>query len=121
MPPPSPRPTPHDAREQGRSMLRWSLLGLLASVVAGTAWIGWKAATNPDVRLKPQWLPEGQAFDHSFWNPLLATVLVGGGIVGWILWRAYRRITAGEDLYEGRMGRGVRRRGERAVGAPDEA
>ncbi|MEM6327320.1 MAG: hypothetical protein AAF791_09400 [Bacteroidota bacterium] len=112
----------HDARSQGRSMLWWSLAGLTASVLAGTAWIAWKAATNPDVRLKPQWLPDDQTvFDHSFWSPLLVTVVVGGGIVGWILWRAYRRIAAGENLYEERLGRGVRRRGERVIRAHDEA
>lgn len=96
-------------------MLRWSLGGLALSVLAGTAWIAWKAVTNPDVRLKPQWLPEGQTFDHSFWSPLLVTVTVGSGIVGWILWKAYRRIASGEDLYAGRIGQGQRRRGERHV------
>ena len=51
----------------------------VVACVAGTAWIAWKALANPDVRLKPQWLPEGQAFDHSYWIPLLFTVTVGGG------------------------------------------
>ena len=96
-------------------MLRWSLGGLAVACAVGTAWIAWKAAANPDVRLKPQWLPEGAAFDHSYWLPLLFTVTVGGAIVGWILWQAYRRIRSGEDLYAGRMGRGVRRRGERRL------
>lgn len=102
-------------------MLRWSLGGLAVAVLAGTVWIAWKAAANPDVRARrPRWLPEDWGFDAAFWTPLLFTVVVGGGIAGWILWRAYRRIAAGEDLYAERFGRGVRRRGERVV-SPDDA
>lgn len=118
----APHEEAHDARAQGATMLRWSLVGLLVSVLAGAAWIAWKAATNPDVRLeRPKSLAPDQPFDFSFWSPLLVTVVVGGALVGWILWRAYRRIAAGEDLYEQRFGRGVRRRGEQVVSPEEEA
>ena len=85
-------------------------------VVAFIAFVGgylvWAAVTNPDVRLKkPKWV-EG-AFDHSYWLPVLAVTLGGAVLVGIVLWKAYRRLRAGEDLYEGRMGQGLRRRGER--------
>ena len=99
-------------------MLAWALGGLAAFLAGSVAWIGWRAATNPDVRLKPQWLAEGQELDGSFWSPLLLTVVLGSLAVAWVLWRAYRRIQSGEDLYAGRFGAGVRRRGERHV---DEA
>ena len=111
----------HDARTQGRSMLRWALGGLTTFLASATVYIGWQAVTNPDVRLKPQWVPEGQTFDHAFWSPLLVTVVGGGAIVGLVLWKAYKRIAAGEDLYADRFGRGVRRRGERAVEPGEEA
>ena len=112
-------PEAHDARRQGLGMLRWALGGLAAFLVGASGWILWRAYENPDVRLKPQWVPEGEAFDHSFWSPLLATVVVGSLLVGWILWRAFRRLRAGEDLYAGRFGRGVRRRGEEHLGDGD--
>ncbi|MEL6617059.1 MAG: hypothetical protein AAFQ43_15055 [Bacteroidota bacterium] len=108
-----PTPEPHDARRQGLGMLRWALGGLAVFLLGATAWIGIRAWQNPDVRLKPQWLPEGQTdFDHSYWTPLLLTVVVGSLIVGWILWRAWTRLRAGEDLYADRFGQGLRRRGE---------
>ena len=43
---------------------------------------------------------------------MLVVTLGGAVLVGLVLWTAYRRLKAGEDLYAGRSGRGVRRRGE---------
>jgi len=93
-------------------MLRWSFGGLAVFLVASGGWTLMRAIQNPDVRLKPQWVPEGQAFDHSFWSPMFLTIVIGTGIVAWILWRAFQRIKAGEDLYENRFGKGLRRHGE---------
>lgn len=102
------------ANETGMRMLRAALGAVVAFIVAAGGWIAWSAATNPDVRLKqPRWV-DG-AFDHSFWIPVLVVTVGGAVLVGSILWTAYRRMKAGEDLYEERFGRGVRRRGERRL------
>ena len=96
----------------GLRLLRAGLGVIVAFVVFAGGWLVWAAATNPDVRLKqPRWVEDG--FDHSFWLPVLVVTLGGALLVGAVLWTAYRRLRAGEDLYEGRMGRGLRRRGER--------
>ena len=123
--PGAPPPTPLDGAtpEQLRGIryLVVALGGLLATSLVGTAWIAWNAVQNPDVRAKrPSWLDDGEAFDASFWSPLLATVVIGAGLVGWVLWRAYRRLKAGEDLYAERLGQGLRRRGERFIGDDDD-
>lgn len=103
------------ANETGLRMLRAALGVVLAFIVAAGGWLAWAAATNPDVRLKqPRWVEGG--FDHSFWIPVLVVTVGGAALVGAVLWTAYRRMRAGEDLYEGRFGRGVRRRGERELG-----
>ena len=114
---PAPR---SDASLRGIRYLVAALGGLLLVSLLGTAWIVWKAIENPDVRAKrPSWLEDGQAFDASFWSPLLLTVVIGAGIVAWVLWKAYRRLRDGEDLYAQRLGQGLRRRGERFVGRDD--
>ena len=93
-------------------MLRWSLGGLAVFLLSAGGWTIARAIQNPDVRLKPQWVPDGESFDHSFWTPMLLTVVVGSLLVGWVLWRAWARLRAGEDLYAERFGQGLRRRGE---------
>ena len=99
-------------RQTGERAVRFGLgvvVGFLASV---GGYLVWAAVANPDVRLKqPGWV-EG-AFDHSYWAPVLVVTLGGAVLVGLVLWAAYRRLRAGEDLYEGRIGKGQRRRGER--------
>ncbi|WP_420457032.1 hypothetical protein [Rubrivirga sp.] len=98
----------------GLRLVRWAIGAVVAFVVAAGGYLVWAALANPDVRLKqPRWV-EG-AFDHSYWIPVLVVTLGGAALVGLVLWTAYRRLRAGEDLYEGRSGRGVRRRGERFV------
>ncbi|MAQ92130.1 MAG: hypothetical protein CMM84_01170 [Rhodothermaceae bacterium] len=88
---------------------------VVAFLVAAGGYLTWAALANPDVRLKqPRWF-EG-AFDHSYWIPVLVVTLGGAVLVGLVLWTAYRRLKAGEDLYAGRSGRGVRRRGESHLG-----
>ncbi len=111
---------PADSRRRaGLAMLRAALVGLGAFLVGAGGWIGWQALRHPDVRLKrPRFLDGAQGFDHAFWSPLLWTVVVGSLAVGAILWAAFRRLRAGEDLYATRSGRGVRRAGERAL--PDD-
>ncbi len=96
----------------GIRLLRAALGAVVAFVVFAGGWLAWKAATNPDVRLKrPSWFEGG--FDHSFWIPVIVATVGGALLVGGVLWTAYRRLRAGEDLYEQRTGRGLRRRGER--------
>jgi H+/Cl- antiporter ClcA len=98
----------------GLRLLRLGLGVIVGFLVAAGAYLAWAAWANPDVRLKqPRWV-EG-AFDHSYWIPVLVVTLGGAVLVALVLWKAYRRIRAGEDLYEGRLGRGLRRRGERFV------
>lgn len=109
-------PTP---RPIGFRIVRTALVALAATALASTAWILWKAAENPDVRAKrPSWLDPATPFDFPYWLPLVLTVTVGSALVGWVLWRAYRRMRAGEDLYAGRFGRGLRRRSERFLDEP---
>ena len=100
--------------ETGIRLLRaglWTVGGFIAFV---GGYLVWAAVANPDVRLKkPRWV-EG-AFDHSYWLPVLVVTIGGAVLVGCVLWAAYRRMARGEDLYAGRIGRGVRRRGERFV------
>lgn len=100
------------SRRLGLRLLRLGLgvvMGFLASVGSYLLWAAW---ANPDVRLrKPRWV-EG-AFDHSYWLPVLVVTLGGAVLVGIVLGAAYRRMREGEDLYEQRLGRGLRRRGER--------
>lgn len=112
--------TPPDARRRaGLAMLRAALVALGAFLVGAGGWIAWQAVRHPDVRLRrPRFLDSERGFDHAFWSPLLWTVVLGSVAVGAILWVAYRRLRAGEDLYAGRSGRGLRRAGERAI--PDD-
>ena len=99
-------------RQRGLALLRIGLAIVVVFIVGGGGWILWTAAQNPDVRLKkPGWV-EG-TFDHSFWSPLLIAVFGGAALVGVVLWTAYRRLRAGEDLFANRTGQGMRRRGER--------
>ncbi len=98
----------------GLKLVRAGIGVVVAFIVSVGGYLVWAAVANPDVRLKkPRWV-EG-AFDHSYWLPVLAVTLGGAALVGVVLWTAYRRLKAGEDLYEGRMGQGLRRRGERHV------
>ena len=96
----------------GLRLVRLAIGAVVGFVAAAGAYLLWAAWANPDVRLKrPRWV-EG-AFDHSYWIPVLVVTLGGAVLVGLVLWRAYRRLQAGEDLYDERLGRGLRRRGER--------
>ncbi|WP_412067766.1 hypothetical protein [Rubrivirga sp. IMCC43871] len=98
----------------GLRLVRLAIGAVVTFLVAAGGYLAWAALANPDVRLrKPRWV-EG-AFDHSYWWPVLVVTLGGAALVGLVLWTAYRRLRDGEDLYGGRMGRGVRRRGERHV------
>ena len=100
------------ARDTGERLVRAGIGTVVAFVLSAGGYLVWAALANPDVRLKqPRWA-EG-AFDHAYWSPVLAVTLGGAVLVGLILWAAYRRLKAGEDLYEGRIGKGQRRRGER--------
>ena len=102
----------------GLRLLRAALAAVAAFVAFAGGWLAWQAATNPDVRLKrPKWVEAG--FDHSYWIPVLVVTVGGALLVGAVLWTAYRRLRAGEDLYERRTGRGLRRRGERYVDGPN--
>lgn len=104
----------------GLRLIRVAIGAVGAFLLAAGAYLTWAALANPDVRLKkPDWV-EG-AFDHSYWIPVMAVTLGGAVLVGMVMWTAYRRLAAGEDLYEGRMGRGLRRRGERFVEDDEEA
>ena len=97
----------------GRRWLLRSLWGVVGFVIVTCGWVVVEALRNPDVRSRrPAWLDQHVAFDVAFWTPLLLTVLVGGGVVGFILWRAFRRMQSGTDLFAQRYGQGVRRRGE---------
>ncbi len=111
-----------DAIRSGRRLLTVAL-GLFGGLVVGIAgWTAAQALRNPDVRTRrPRWLDEAAGYDVSFWLPLLVTVVVGGGLVVYVLARALRRIRAGEDLYARRVGRGVRRRGERHLEGEEDA
>ncbi len=101
-------------RDPGLRLLRLGLGIVLAFLASAGAWLLWAAVTNPDVRLKrPTWVDAG--FSHSYWLPVLLVTLGGAALVGLVLWTAYRRVRAGENLYEERFGRGLRRRGERYV------
>ena len=101
-------------RDIGLRLLRGALSVVVAFLASAGGWLLWAAATNPDVRLKrPRWFDAG--FDHSYWVPVLVVTLGGALLVGVVLWTAYRRIRAGEDLYEERFGRGLRRRSERFI------
>ena len=111
----------HDSRNQGLGMLRWALGGLAVFLVTASGWTLVRAIQNPDVRLKPQWVAEGRTFDHSFWSPLLFTVVIGSLLVGWVLWRAYQRLQSGEDLYAERFGKGLRRNRESHLTDGDRA
>lgn len=96
----------------GLRLLRGAMGVIAAFAAFAGGWLLWAAAMNPDVRLKkPSWVADG--FDHSFWIPVLVVTLGGAALVGAVLWTAYRRLKAGEDLYDQRAGRGIRRRGER--------
>ena len=96
----------------GLRLLRAALGVVVAFLLFAGGWLAWAAATNPDVRLKqPRWVEAG--FDHSYWLPVLVVTLGGAVLVGAVLWTAYRRLQSGDDLYEQRIGRGLRRRGER--------
>lgn len=99
----------------GLRLIKLAIGAVVAFLVAAGGYLAWAALANPDVRLKqPRWV-EG-AFDHSYWIPVLVVTLGGAVLVGMVLWTAYRRLQSGEDLYAGRSGRGVRRRGERHLG-----
>ncbi|GAB5534673.1 MAG: hypothetical protein Rubg2KO_09220 [Rubricoccaceae bacterium] len=112
MTPDSPPNAAETRRQRGLTLLRAGLAIVVAFIVGGGGWILWKAIQNPDVRLKkPSWV-EG-TFDHSYWLPLLIGVFCGAALVGVVLWTAYKRLRAGEDLFANRTGQGVRRRGER--------
>ena len=101
-----------DAPRLGRALLVSALVAIGVFVAAVGGWLAWAALVNPDVRLKrPSWV--GGAFDHSFWIPVTVVTLGGALLVGAILWTALKRLRAGEDLYAQRLGRGLRRRGER--------
>lgn len=105
-------------QDTGLRLLRAALGVVVAFLAIVGGWLLWAAITNPDVRLKrPRWVEAG--FDHSYWLPVLAVTLGGAVLVGLVLWKAYRRIRSGEDLYRERFGQGLRRRGERFV--DDEA
>ncbi len=100
------------ARDTGVRAVRAGLAAVAVFVLGAGGYLVWAALTNPDVRLRqPKWIESG--FDHSYWIPVLVVTLGGAALVGLVLWTAYRRLRAGEDLFEGRMGRGERRRGER--------
>ena len=99
----------------GLQLLRLALGVVGAFLAFAGGWLLWAAVSNPDVRLRrPRWVEAG--FDHSYWIPVLVVTLGGAVLVGAVLWKAYRRLRAGEDLYEKRLGKGLRRRGERHIG-----
>jgi multisubunit Na+/H+ antiporter MnhB subunit len=101
-------------QDTGLRLLRAAIGAVVAFVVFAGGWLLWSAVSNPDVRLKrPKWVEAG--FDHSYWIPVIVVTVGGAVLVGAVLWKAYRRLRAGEDLYEGRTGRGLRRRGERHI------
>ena len=113
-PPDAPRPTPGTGRTPGAGLLRAGLGVVAAFVAIVGGWITWAAVANPDVRLRrPRWLDAERAFDGAYWTPLWLTAVGGALLVGWVFWRALGRVRAGEDLFEQRIGRGLRRRGER--------
>lgn len=102
--------------ETGLRLLKAAIGVVAAFLLFAGGWLAWAAATNPDVRLRrPRWVEAG--FDHSYWIPALLVTIGGALLVGAVLWTAYRRLRAGEDLFENRLGKGVRRRGERHLDA----
>ena len=109
-------PEPIDDIRRGMRMLRGAAAVLVVMALAIALWVWYTALDNPDVRLeRPSWLEDGRAFDFSFWTPLEVTVVVGAVLAGIIFWTAWKRLRSGEDLYANRMGKGVRRRGERFI------
>lgn len=97
---------PPDPRRAGLRLLRAALAVIAVLALGIGAWTVDKAFRNPDVRTRrPGWLEDAVGFDVSFWMPLFLTVVVGGGLVFAVFWRAYRRLRAGEDLFAGRYGR----------------
>ena len=112
---------PEDTRPRGLRLLRGAVLLVLGLALAAITWTAVKAIQNPDVRARrPRWLDATDAFDASFWIPLVATLVIGFGLVLAVFVIALRRLRAGEDLYAKRFGRGVRRRGEQHL-SEDEA
>lgn len=98
----------------GLRLIRAALVAVGAFIAGAGGWLVWSALTNPDVRLKrPKWVEAG--FDHSYWLPVLVVTVGGAVLVGAVMWTAYRRLRAGEDLYANRFGQGLRRRGERHI------
>lgn len=114
---PEPAQAQPNARPEARTGLRLvrAAVGFVVAFAgAALGWIAWQAARNPDVRARrPRWLDAEAAFDWAFWTPLLLTVGIGVGLVLAVFVRTWRRLARGEDLYTRRLGRGVRRRGER--------
>lgn len=105
------------ASRRGLRMIRAAIALIAGFAICAGAWIAAQAARNPDVQARrPRWLEGSEAFDVAYWTPLLLTVVVGAALVVLVLVRAARRISAGEDLYARRSGRGTRRRGESRVG-----
>ncbi|MDX1439075.1 MAG: hypothetical protein R3284_04145 [Rubricoccaceae bacterium] len=98
--------------------------GVAISIVLAIGLLTWlidKALDNPDVQTKsPDWLVNAGGFSTSFWVPLIATVGVGIGLVLFVFLRAAKRIREGEDIYANRLGRNVRRRGERHIHQTEE-
>lgn len=100
------------SRGPGLRLLRAGLSIIAAFLAFVGGYLVWAAWAHPEVRLRrPRWV-EG-AFDHSYWLPVLVVTIGGAVLVALVLVAAYRRMLRGDDLYEGRIGRGVRRRGER--------
>jgi hypothetical protein len=110
-----------DPRRFGMAMVRAGLIALGAFLVGAGGWLIWQAVIHPEIRLKrPRWIEDSAVFNHAYWTPLLVVVLGGAVLVGSVLWRAYRRLDNGEDLYAQRHGKGLRRRGERHLGAEEK-
>ncbi|NNF57400.1 MAG: hypothetical protein HKN04_04090 [Rhodothermaceae bacterium] len=110
-----------DTRPYGLRLLRAAALLVIGLALAATTWTVVKAIQNPDVRARrPRWLDASDAFDASFWLPLVMTLVIGFGLVLLVFARALRRLRSGEDLYANRFGRGIRRRGEQHL-SEDEA
>jgi hypothetical protein len=81
-------------------MVRTAIAGVIVFALAAGGWVLVQAIRNPDVRARrPGWLEPGASFDVAYWTPLLLTVLVGAGLVLFVLLRARRRLAAGEDLH----------------------
>lgn len=105
----------------GMRMLKGGIAISLLLAIAMITWTVDKALSNPDVQTKrPSWLDSATGFEVSFWIPLFLTISIGVGLVTFVFLRAARRIGQGEDLYANRMGKRVRRRGERHLRDSDE-